>query len=195
MGFREAVRFVALLNIVYFGVEIFVGLWTGSVAMFADSIDFLEDAAVNLLVLISIGWSPGKRSTVGMLMAALLLVPCAATFLMAGYKYSVPFAPSPLPLVLIGIGAMLINVGSAYVLAICGHAKENFVRAALMATRYDILANLAITGAGIATALYPTAWPDLFVGVCIGLLNVDAVRRVYWAAHKEHDLAVGANDK
>nr|TFG52230.1 MAG: hypothetical protein E4H34_05305 [Hyphomicrobiales bacterium] len=54
-------------------------------------------------------------------------------------------------------------------------------------TRYDMLANLAIIGAGVATAIYPTVWPDLIVGVGIGILNVDAARRVYWAAHEEHD--------
>lgn len=188
MTLREAVRFVALLNLIYFGVEIAVGLSTGSVSMFADSIDFLEDAAINLLVLISIGWSSRKRSAVGMGLAALLILPCIATFVMAGYKYSVPFAPSPLPLVLIGIGAMLINVGCAYVLARCRNTGGNLVGAALAATRHDIFANLAIAGAGVATALYPTAWPDLIVGLGIGFLNLDAARRVYLAAHQEHDL-------
>jgi Co/Zn/Cd efflux system component len=192
MNLRETVRLVALLNFAYFGVEIVVGLWIGSVSMFADSIDFLEDAAVNLLVLISIGWSMTRRSTVGMLLAAILLLPCAATFIMAGYKFSVPFAPSPLPLVLIGIGALSINLGCAYMLARCRRGSGNLIRAALLVTRYDMLANLAIIVAGVTTAIYPTVWPDLIVGLGIGILNVDAARRVYWAAHEEHDTGGGS---
>jgi len=42
---REAVGVVALLNLAYFGVEFGVALMIGSVSLFADSIDFLEDAS------------------------------------------------------------------------------------------------------------------------------------------------------
>ena len=48
-GFRKAVAIVAVANFAYFFVEVGVGLNIGSVALFADSVDFLEDAAVNVL--------------------------------------------------------------------------------------------------------------------------------------------------
>ena len=44
-GLRRVVRLVALLNLSYFGVEFAVALAIGSVSLFADSIDFLEDAS------------------------------------------------------------------------------------------------------------------------------------------------------
>ena len=40
---RRAVTFVALLNLSYFVVEFSVAMAIGSVSLFADSIDFLED--------------------------------------------------------------------------------------------------------------------------------------------------------
>lgn len=49
---RRAVGIVALLNLAYFGIEFGVALTIGSVSLFADSIDFLEDAAVNGLILV-----------------------------------------------------------------------------------------------------------------------------------------------
>lgn len=49
-GLRRVVVWVALLNLAYFGVEFTVALAIGSVSLFADSIDFLEDASVNLLI-------------------------------------------------------------------------------------------------------------------------------------------------
>jgi Co/Zn/Cd efflux system component len=45
---RCVVGVVALLNLTYFAVEFAVALAIGSVSLFADSIDFLEDASVNL---------------------------------------------------------------------------------------------------------------------------------------------------
>ena len=56
-GLRRAVLIVALLNLAYFGVEFAVALAIGSVSLFADSIDFLEDAAINLLILFGLAWS------------------------------------------------------------------------------------------------------------------------------------------
>ena len=54
-GLRRAVRLVALLNLGYFGIEFTVALAIGSVSLMADSVDFLEDAAVNLLIFAALG--------------------------------------------------------------------------------------------------------------------------------------------
>jgi Co/Zn/Cd efflux system component len=42
---RRAVVWVACLNLGYFGIEFSVATSIGSVSLFADSIDFLEDAS------------------------------------------------------------------------------------------------------------------------------------------------------
>jgi Co/Zn/Cd efflux system component len=51
---RRMVRLVAILNLAYFGVEFAVALSIRSVSLIADSIDFLEDASVNVLILIAL---------------------------------------------------------------------------------------------------------------------------------------------
>ena len=55
LSLRKVVIIVAVLNLAYFGVEFAVALTIGSVSLFADSIDFLEDASVNLLIAIALG--------------------------------------------------------------------------------------------------------------------------------------------
>jgi Co/Zn/Cd efflux system component len=65
-AFRRVVQTVALLNPSYFGVEFTVAVAIGSVSLFADSIDFLEDASVNLLIAAALTWSPARRARVGM---------------------------------------------------------------------------------------------------------------------------------
>lgn len=45
---------VALLNLAYFFVEFFGALAIGSASLFADSADFLEDTAINLLVFFAV---------------------------------------------------------------------------------------------------------------------------------------------
>src|SRR2546428_13922575 len=87
---RRVVRLVALLNLGYFGVEFAVATAIGSVSLFADSIDFLEDASVNLLILVGLGWTPRARGYLGMALAALLLVPGLARLWTAGEKFRRP---------------------------------------------------------------------------------------------------------
>jgi len=189
MTLRETVRFVALLNLAYFGIEFAVALWIGSVSLFADSIDFLEDASVNFLVLAALGWSAARRSTVGVALAAILLVPSLATLLMAWHKFSVPFAPSPVPLTLTGTGALIINFTCALLLAQHRRAGGSLTKAAFLSARNDAIADVAIIAAGLVTALLPSAWPDLVVGLGVALLNIDAAREVYRAASVERSLA------
>jgi len=76
---QRAVLIVALLNIGYFGIEFAVALSIGSVSLFADSIDFFEDASVNFLIVIALGWPAIWRARIGMALAAILLVPAIAT--------------------------------------------------------------------------------------------------------------------
>ena len=190
-GFRLAIGLVAALNLAYFWVEFTVALNIGSVSLFADSIDFLEDTAVNLLILLAIGWSAYKRSLVGMLLAGILLAPGIATVWMAWQKLGSPVAPAPWPLTLAGSGALAVIVACALLLAQFRKNKSSLVRAAYLSARNDSIANIAIIGAGIVTALTISVWPDLIVGVGIFAINLDAARAVFLAARAEHAEALG----
>ncbi len=114
---HRVVRLVALLNLGYFGVEFAVALAIGSVSLFADSIDFLEDASINLLILLAMGFTVRMRARVGMLLAGIILVPGLATLWMAWEKFWTPVPPEPLPLSLAGAGALAVNLACALLLA------------------------------------------------------------------------------
>jgi Co/Zn/Cd efflux system component len=189
-AFRRVVLAVALLNLAYFGVEFAVAVAIGSVSLFADSVDFLEDTSVNLLILLALGWSPRARARVGMGLAAILLVPALATAWTAWSKFNAPLAPAPLPLTLTGAGALAVNLTCALLLARFREHSGSLSKAAFLSARNDAFANLAIIAAGLVTAFaWPSAWPDLIVGVGIALLNLDAAREVFEASREEHRAA------
>ena len=184
---RRAVGLVALLNLAYFGVEFAVALKIGSVSLFADSVDFLEDTAVNVLILAALGLSARNRARLGMLLALILLVPGLATLWTAWAKFNVPTAPDPLLLSVTGLGALAVNLTCAFMLARYRHHGGSLTRAAFLSARNDALANVTIVGAGLVTAfLWRSAWPDLIVGLAIAMMNADAAREVWEAARKEH---------
>ena len=184
---RRAVRLVAFLNLAYFGVEFTVARAIGSVSLFADSIDFLEDASVNVLILLALGWTAGRRARIGMMLAGILLVPGLATLWTAWEKFNLPLAPNPALLLLTGTGALAVNLSCAFMLARYRQHGGSLTKAAFLSARNDALANAAIIAAGLITALlWMSAWPDLIAGLGIAALNADAAREVWAAARGEH---------
>jgi len=189
VNLRRVVIFVALLNLAYFGVEFAVALAIGSVSLFADSIDFLEDASINLLIAIALGWSTTYRARLGMALAGILLVPGLATLWTAWSKFMAPMPPAPLPLTLAGLGALGVNLSCAFMLARFRAHSGSLTRAAFLSARNDTVANIAIIAAGLITAYSHSAWPDLIVGLGIAAMNADAAREVWRAAGEEHRAA------
>jgi Co/Zn/Cd efflux system component len=184
---RRTVRLVATLNLAYFGIEFAVAHAIGSVSLFADSIDFLEDASVNFLIVVAIGWTARNRARIGMALAGILLLPGLATLWTAWEKFNLPVAPDAASLSLTGAGALAINLSCAFMLARFRHHRGSLTKAAFLSARNDALANVAIIAAGLVTAyLWPSAWPDLLVGLAISALNADAAREVWQAARAEH---------
>ena len=187
LALRRVVAIVALLNLAWFGVEFVIALRIGSVSLFADSVDFLEDASVNLLILAALAWSAKSRARVGMALAAILLVPGLATLWTAWEKFNTPTAPDPVPLSLTALGALAVNLSCAFLLSRYRRHKGSLTKAAFLSARNDAFANLAIIAAALVTAFaWHTAWPDMIAGLGIALMNADAAREVWSAAREEH---------
>lgn len=186
---RRAVLIVALLNLAYFGVEFAVALAIGSVSLFADSIDFLEDTSVNLLILLALAWSLRARARVGMALAIVLLLPALGTAWALWSKFTTPVPPEPFALSLTGAGALVINLSCAFLLARFRAHSGSLTRAAFLSARNDAVANVAIIVAGLITAFTLSVWPDVIVGIGIAIMNMDAAREVWEAAREEHDAA------
>lgn len=183
----RVIRVVAVLNLGYFGLEFGVARHIGSVSLFADSVDFLEDASVNLLILLALGWPARRRARLGSALAAMLLVPGLFTLWMAWEKFAHPSPPDPSLLSITGFGAMVVNLCCAYLLAAHRARGGSLTRAAFLSARNDVLANVFIIAAGVVSMdLWVSAWPDLLVGLGIAALNADAAREVWAAAKQEY---------
>lgn len=191
-GLRGIVRLVALLNLAYFGVEFVVASAIGSVSLFADSIDFLEDASINLLILAAMGWSSKARARMGMLLAAILLIPALATAWSLWSKFNAPTPPAAEPLMATAVGALLVNLTCALMLAGYRRHTGSLTRAAFLSARNDVLANVAIVVAGAVTAfVWRSPWPDAIVGLAIAALSLDAAGDVWAAARNERVVSDG----
>lgn len=186
---RRTVAAVAALNLGYFGIEAAVALALQSVSLLADSVDFLEDATVNILVLVALGWAAQRRRIVGFVLAGLIVVPGLAALWTAVEKLfaAAPVVPSPAVLTITGVGALLVNTLAAYLLARVRDHGGSLTKAAFLSARNDVIANIGIIAAGLATAATNSIWPDLVVGLAILAINLGAAKEVFEAAMGDSD--------
>lgn len=176
---------VALLNLAYFVVEFVVARAIGSVSLVADSVDFLEDGALNLLIFFAALWSVRRRARVGHALALIILVPAIATLWIAVLKIVNPSSPDVVPLTVTAFGALVVNLTCAAILVRHRHAGGSLAKAAWLSARNDALANVAILVAAAVTLHWASGWPDIVVGLGIGAVNADAGMKVWRAASKE----------
>lgn len=182
---RRIVAWVAGLNLFGFFLELVIASVIGSAALFADAADFLEDFLINLLVLTALGWSVASRKKASYGLAGLILIPALAAFGTAIWKMISGEAPEPFTLSATAIIAAVINLVCALLLMRLRGADSALVRGAWLAARNDVLANILILVAGIVTLAWLSPWPDIVVGVVVGLINLSAAKEVFEQARAE----------
>jgi len=192
LSLRQTVITVALLNLGYFGIEFGFALVIGSVSLFADSVDFLEDTSLNVLIAVALGWSATNRARLGMVLAGILLVPSLSTVWTAWQKFLLPVPPAAIPLTLVGLGSLVVNLSCAFMLVRFRAHSGSLTRAAFLSARNDALANVAIVVAGFVTAATKSGWPDLIAGLGILTINADAALKVWHAARQERAIAAAS---
>ena len=191
MTLRRVVLAVALLNLSYFFVEFAVALEAGSVSLLADSVDFLEDTAINLLIFVALGWPMARRAVMGKAMAAILVVPASVAAWQAVQAFSDPVAPDASPVVLASLGAIGVNGVSAWLLVRVRHHGGSLSRAAFLSARNAVAVNLAIIAMAGLTLWTGSGWPDLVLGCVIIVVALHAAHEV-WEVSEEERLAARA---
>ena len=188
---RRTVLVVAGLNLAYFVVEVSVAVTIGSVSLVADSVDFLEDTAINLLIALALGWPLARRAMAGHAMALVILVPAFAAAWQAFGKAADPSAPDVTALLVTAGGAAAVNAVCAFLLARVRHHGGSLSGAAYLSARNDVAVNLAIIAMALVTAWTGSGWPDIVLGLVIIVVNTRAAWEV-WALAGEERLAARA---
>ncbi len=177
-GLRRTVAIVATLNLVYFVVEFSFAQIFDSLALMSDSLDFLEDASINFLILLAMAWSIQARKKVSYVLALVLLTPGIVFVVEAISRLNNPVQPDGLGMSVVGIGALIVNFYCALLLTSHKGDVGGLAKAAYLSARNDALANLLIITAGALTFFWVSQIPDLVIGVIIFSMNFDAALQV-----------------
>lgn len=182
---RRIVGLVALLNGAAAVVEATIAAFIGSVSLFADSADFLEDFLINGLVFCALSWSATSRRKASFGLAALILIPAIAAFGTALYKVFSASVPEPTALTATSVAALAVNLLCAMLLLRLRSGDTALTRGAWLAARNDAVANVLMILAGISTFFWYSMWPDVITGVLMGIINCFAAKEVYEQARAE----------
>jgi len=111
--YRRALWIALILNAVMFVVELGAAWTSGSVALLADSIDFMGDAGNYAISLAVLGMAASSRAR-----AALFKAACMAAFGVfvigqAIWSLTAGVVPEPVTMGVVGFLAMTVNVGVA----------------------------------------------------------------------------------
>ena len=177
---------VAALNLSYFGIEFYFAHRYNSVALFSDSLDFLEDASVNLLIFLAFSLAVMWRKRLSYLFAFLLFLPAIGFFWNAISKLSEPTAPEGTGMSVVGLGALIVNLYCTIILNKFKEIKGGLAKAAYFSARNDAVSNVLIIAAGLVTLVWISPVPDLIVGAVIFFMNADSARDILNAARAEH---------
>jgi Co/Zn/Cd efflux system component len=183
---KSIVARVAILNLSYFAIEFYFAQRFNSVALFSDSLDFLEDASVNILIFLSFSLAVIWRARLSYIFAFLLLLPGCSFLYNALQQIAKPITPNGDGMSIVGLGALGVNIYCAIILNKFKEIKGGLAKAAYFSARNDAIANVLIIIAGIVTLFWLSAIPDLIVGSMIFLMNADSARAILKAANREH---------
>ena len=167
--YRRVLWWALVLNAAMFVVEAFAGLEASSVSLLADAIDFFGDAAnygVSLTVLaMPMVW----RSRAAQLKAACMVGFGLFVLGRALWAFWHGEAPEPATMGLVGLLALAVNVGVAWMLYAWREGDAN-MRSVWLCSRNDAIGNLAVMGAALAVAGTGRSWPDLLVATGMAAL-------------------------
>ena len=188
-AYRRALWVVIAINALMFAVEVVAGLTAGSMALQADSLDFLADSATYGLSLWVIARPPRWRANAALFKGASLGI--LGTWVLAAtiWRVFAPGPPEPIVMGAIGVLALCANVASVLLLLRYRDGDAN-VRSVWLCSRNDAIGNIAVVLAASGVFATGTAWPDLIVaGVMASLFLSSSVRIMRHALSERSHLA------
>jgi Co/Zn/Cd efflux system component len=160
--YKRRLWLVIAINAAMFATEMVAGAVAGSLAMWADALDFLADAATYGLSLAVIGMAVTLRARVALLKGASLSLMGMWVLGATLWQVFVTGVPRAEIMGAIGFLALVANIASVLILVRYKDGDAN-VRSVWLCSRNDAIGNAAVMLAALGVWGTATKWPDLIV--------------------------------
>jgi cobalt-zinc-cadmium efflux system protein len=172
---------VLFLALGYAGIELVGGLWTGSLALLADSLHMISDVAALALSLLAVWMASrpaSKRRTFGNSRAEILAalanglgLAVVAVFISvhAIERFMAPRDVAGGGVMVVAAGGLIINLVSLWILE-AGRNESLNVRGAWLHVASDTLASVGVILAGLGIWAFGWVWLDPTVSIIVSVL-------------------------
>lgn len=174
---RRTLWVVLIINAAMFVVELVFGLRAGSTGLIADSLDMLADAGVYGLSLGAVGRSTEHQHQAAALSGRLQIA--LAAWVLLDVVRRTAFGSEPISSLMVVIGGLALLANLLCLVLVRQHREGGVhMRASLIFSTNDTLANLGVIAAGLLVAWSGSRIPDLLIGTAISLLVLSGGRRI-----------------
>ena len=174
---RRTLMAVLAINAGMFALELVLGLMAHSTGLIADSLDMLADALVYGLSLQAVGGNPLRQRRAARTSGRLQITLAGLVLIDALRRAFV--GSEPLGEWMMAVGLLALAANSLCLLLLSRHRDGGVhMRASLIFSTNDTLANLGVIVSGLLVKLLGSPLPDLAIGVAIALLVGRGGRRI-----------------
>ncbi len=173
----NVLRILLGINGIMFFVEFSFGLVAQSAGLIADSLDMFADASVYGVALFAVGRSVKLKLRAAHLSGWLQML--LALGALSEVLRRFVFGSEPVSTLMIVIGCLALLANIACLLLI--HKKKDrgaHMEASFIFSANDVIANTGVIIAGVLVVLTGSRYPDLIIGIIIGLIVLNGARRI-----------------
>jgi len=181
---RKALSLALLVNVGVLGFEIWGGITAHSEAILADAVHLFSHVLVIVLSLAALKkgtpWKARAAVVKGLLVFGLglnILVEALHALLDPNHL------PEPKVMSMVAVAALAGNILTLWVMA--SHRNEDLnMRSTWVCSQADLMTNVGLIVASILVTVLQAGWPDVVLGLALGLLVTRSAVSVLRQAHK-----------
>ncbi len=176
---REAgiLKWLLAINGIMFVIEITVGWWAQSTGLIADSLDMFADAAVYGVALYAVGHSVRMKLRAAHFSGWLQIILALGALGEVVRRLVLGSEPVSTLMMSFGLVALAANVTCLLLIAKSRDSGAH-MKASWIFSANDVIANLGVILAGGLVAWTGSRYPDLVIGLIIGLIVLNGARRI-----------------
>lgn len=175
---KQVLWAVFAINLIFFLIEATTGLISRSMGLVADSLDMLADAFVYGISILAVGRNLIRQKKVARLAGYFQLFLAVLGYIEVIRRF---IGEEQLPdftmMIVVSFLALIANASCLMLLQKSDHKDEAHMKASLIFTSYDVIANIGIIITGLLVLSLNSVIPDLIAGTIVfGLVTQGAFK-------------------
>jgi Co/Zn/Cd efflux system component len=164
---RSVLLTVFVINLFFFGLELLTGFLSHSMGLLADSLDMLADGVIYGIALLAVGGTVMFKKKIALTSGMFQMALAGMGFFEVIRRFAGTEEMPHFQVMIIIAALALIGNATCLMLLQRGKSGEAHIRASVICTSNDVIANTGVILAGVLVYITESKYPDLIVGTIV----------------------------